>query len=157
MHVSANATIFSLNFWYIHMLYWIKILFWDNFCSLQSLPSSERHIPSNPQRRMGAVGTTAGHHSTTRNILWITCKSLHFLMLRGRRPAVVGVLCASRGDYFRANYKGLARRQTKDLLFNFMWKVNKLPVHKTLKASLWLCMGCAQTVHGCARAVPVTH
>ena len=37
--------------------------------TLQNLPSSERHIPSNPQRRMGAVGTTAGHHSTTRNIL----------------------------------------------------------------------------------------
>ena len=97
------------------------------------------------------------HHSTTCNILWITCKSLHSLMLRGRRPAVVGVLCAPRGDYFWVNYKGLARRQTKDLLFNFMWKVNKLPVHNTLKASLWLCMGCAQTVHGCARAVPVTH
>ena len=61
---------------------------------------------------------------------------LTFSHVAGRRPAVVGVLCASRGDYFRVNYKGLARRQTKDLLFNFMWKVNKLPVHKTLKASL---------------------
>ena len=37
--------------------------------TLQNLPSSERHIPSNPQRRVGEVGTTAGHHSTTRNFV----------------------------------------------------------------------------------------
>ena len=34
----------------------------------QNLPSSERPIPSNPQRRVGAVGTTAGHHSATRSL-----------------------------------------------------------------------------------------
>ena len=116
--------------------------------TLQNLPSSERHIPSNPQRRVGEVGTTAGHHSTTRNFVWITCKSLNFLLLCGRRPAVIGMLCASRGLWFRANYKGLARRHTKDLLFNFMWKVNKLHVHKT---SLWLCMGCERLCMGCER------
>ena len=27
-----------------------------------------------------------------------------------------------------------------------MWKVNKLSVHKTLKTSLWLCMGCERAV-----------
>ena len=37
--------------------------------SLQNLPSSERHIPSSLQHLMGVVGTTAGHNSTTRNLL----------------------------------------------------------------------------------------
>ena len=100
---------------------------------LQNLPSSEGHIPSNPQRRVDAVGTTAGHHS----------KSLHIrpILLRGRRLAVVGMLFASQGKCFRVNYEGLASRQTKDLLLNFLGKVNKLPLYKTLKLSLWLCMG----------------
>ena len=39
------------------------------YSTLQNLPSSERHIPSNPQRRVGEVGTTAWHHSTTRNFV----------------------------------------------------------------------------------------
>ena len=113
---------------------------WGNclIAASQNLPSSERHLPSNPERQVGAVGTTAGHFRTTRNF---SCITLHFLLLRRHRPAVVEILCASRGESFRANYEGLTRRHTKDLLFNCMWKANKLPVHKTLVTSLWLCMG----------------
>ena len=101
--------------------------------ALQNLPSSERHISSNPERQVGAVGTTAGLHSTTHNFSWITCKSLHFLLLHRHRPAAVEILCASRGECFRANYEGLTF---------CMWKINKLPVHKTLETFLWLCKGC---------------
>ena len=45
-----------------------RIVCEDGKESSQNLPSSERHIPGNPRRRVGAVGTTAGHHHKTRNV-----------------------------------------------------------------------------------------
>ena len=45
-----------------------RIVSKDGKESSQTLPSSERHIPSNPRRRVCAVGTTAGHHHKTRNV-----------------------------------------------------------------------------------------
>ena len=51
---------------------------WGPMSSFQNLPSSQRHVPSDPQREEGAVGTTAGHHSTTHNYWWIILQPLTF-------------------------------------------------------------------------------
>ena len=64
--------------------------------TLKNLPSFKRHIPSSPQRRVVVLGVTEGHHNTTCNFLWITGKSLHFLLLRWQPPAVEWFGCCAR-------------------------------------------------------------